>query len=156
MKVLAIGATGFIGSQVVQQLMLKGHQVALFHRRKTRASELKSLVHFCGHRNELTNFKAEFKQFAPDVVLDCIPYTQAQAQDVVQVFRDCTQRLVAISSGDVYRNYEGLQEKGKHLPNPIPLAKMHRSESRAIRIGTLRNWILSLSRTMTKSWLSRG
>ncbi|NJK53357.1 MAG: NAD-dependent epimerase/dehydratase family protein [Leptolyngbyaceae cyanobacterium SU_3_3] len=155
MKVLAIGATGFIGSQVVQQLMLKGHQVALFHRRKTRASELKSLVHFCGHRNELTNFKAEFKQFAPDVVLDCIPYTQAQAQDVVQVFRDCTQRLVAIAV-EMYIATMKDSGKRKHLPNPIPLAKMHRSESRAIRIGTLRNWILSLSRTMTKSWLSRG
>lgn len=99
MKILAIGATGFVGSHV------KGHQVALFHRSSTTTSELNSLAHFYGRRNQLPNFKAQFEQFSPDVVLDIIPFTEAQAQDVVQVFSNCTQRLVAISSGDVYRNY---------------------------------------------------
>ncbi|WNZ25789.1 hypothetical protein HJG54_25105 [Leptolyngbya sp. NK1-12] len=69
----------------------------------------------------MPNFKAEFERFAPDVILDLIPYTETQAQAVVQVFSDCTQHIVAISSGDVYRNYEGLQGRSNHPPDPVPL-----------------------------------
>lgn len=58
MKILAISATGFIGQHVVHQLMMEGHQVALFHRGNTTASKLESIVHFYGHRNELPSFKA--------------------------------------------------------------------------------------------------
>ncbi|BAZ02695.1 putative NAD-dependent epimerase/dehydratase [Tolypothrix tenuis PCC 7101] len=123
MKILAIGATGFVGSHVTHQLMVQGHQVALFHRGSTTTSELNSLTHFYGRRNQLPNFKAQFEQFSPDVVLDIIPFTEAQAQDVVQVFSNCTQRLVAISSGDVYRNYEGLQGQESHPPDPVPLTE---------------------------------
>lgn len=123
MKILAIGATGFIGLPVIRQLMKQGHQIALFHRGDTTASELDSSLHFYGTRHQLPNFKAEFERFAPDVVLDIIPFTEAQAQAVVQAFSGCTQRIVAISSGDVYRNYEGLQGQGKHPPDPVPLAE---------------------------------
>jgi uncharacterized protein YbjT (DUF2867 family) len=37
MKVLALGATGFIGSYVVRQLIDQGHQVVVFHRGETQA-----------------------------------------------------------------------------------------------------------------------
>lgn len=123
MKILAIGATGFVGSRVTRQLMAQGHQVALFHRGSTTVSGLDSVLHFYGTRHQLTGFRSAFEQFAPDVVLDIIPYTEAQAQDVVQVFSGCTQRIVAISSGDVYRNYEGLQGEGTHPPDPVPLTE---------------------------------
>lgn len=121
MRILAIGATGFIGLPVVRQLIRQGHQVALFHRGNTTADGLEPFMHFYGARSDLPTFKAEFERFTPDVVLDLIPYTETQAQAVVQVFNNCTQRIVAISSGDVYRNYEGLQGKGNHLPDLFPL-----------------------------------
>ncbi|MBE9109069.1 hypothetical protein IQ273_06505 [Nodosilinea sp. LEGE 07298] len=57
------------------------------------------VLHFYGTRRHLLNFKAKSERFAPDVVLDIIPYTEAQAQAVVQVFSGCTQRIVAVSSG---------------------------------------------------------
>ncbi|KAM3094382.1 NAD-dependent epimerase/dehydratase family protein [Phormidesmis sp. 146-12] len=123
MKILAIGATGFVGSRVTRQLVAQGHQVALFHRGSTTASELNSIIHFYGTRNQLPNFKSQFEQFAPDVVLDIIPFTEAQVQDFVQVVGGFTQRIVAISSGDVYRNYEGLQGQGSHPPDPVPLTE---------------------------------
>jgi len=123
MKILAIGATGFVGSYVTCQLIAQGHQIALLHRGSNTANQPDSVLHFYGTRNQLTGFKAEFERFAPDVVLDIIPYTEAQAQDVVQVFSGCTQRIVAISSGDVYRNYEGLQGQSSHSPDPIPLTE---------------------------------
>ncbi|MGP1386581.1 MAG: NAD-dependent epimerase/dehydratase family protein [Thainema sp.] len=123
MKVLAIGATGFVGSHVTRYLIMQGHQVAVFHRGRIRAEELDSVVHIYGDRTELSNFEAEFKQFAPDVVLDVIPFTQQQAQNLLQVFGGYVQRIVAVSSGDVYRNYEGLNGRGSHPPDPVPLAE---------------------------------
>jgi nucleoside-diphosphate-sugar epimerase len=73
MKILAIGATGFVGSRVTRQLTAQGYQVALFHRGSTTASDLDSIAHFYGTRHQLPNFKAEFEPFAPDVILDIIP-----------------------------------------------------------------------------------
>ncbi|MBI4779784.1 MAG: NAD-dependent epimerase/dehydratase family protein [Oscillatoriophycideae cyanobacterium NC_groundwater_1537_Pr4_S-0.65um_50_18] len=123
MKILAIGATGFVGSRVTRQLMGQGHQVALFHRGDTTTRDLHSLIHFYGTRNQLPDFKAQFEQFAPDVVLDIIPFTEAQAQDIIPVFGGFLQRIVAISSGDVYRNYEGLQGQGNRPPDAVPLTE---------------------------------
>lgn len=125
MKVLTIGATGFIGSHVVSQLVMKGHQVALFHRGNDSVdtNEREAIVHIYGNRDNLPDFKAEFERFAPDVVLDLIPYTERQAEETIRVFKGSTQRLVAISSGDVYRNYNGVWGKENHLPDPIPLTE---------------------------------
>jgi uncharacterized protein YbjT (DUF2867 family) len=58
MKVLAIGASGFLGKHVVQQLLLQGHEVAGFHRGNTVASELESIVSIYGDQDNLPNFKA--------------------------------------------------------------------------------------------------
>lgn len=54
--------------------------------------------------NQLPNFKAEFEQFAPGVVLGIILYPKAE-EDVVQACSGCTQRMVAISCGDVYHHF---------------------------------------------------
>jgi len=75
------------------------------------------------HAINYPTFKAQFEQFAPDVILDIIPFTEAQAQDVVQVSGGFTQRIVAISSGGVYRNYEGLQGQGKYPPDSVSLTE---------------------------------
>jgi uncharacterized protein YbjT (DUF2867 family) len=37
MRVLAIGATGFIGPHVVRRLLRRGHDVAVLHRGRTSA-----------------------------------------------------------------------------------------------------------------------
>ncbi|HEY9747343.1 MAG TPA: hypothetical protein V6C63_01475 [Allocoleopsis sp.] len=54
--------------------------------------------------NQLPNFRAEFEQFAPSVVLGIILYPKAQ-EDVIQVCSGYAQRIVAISSGPVYGNF---------------------------------------------------
>lgn len=122
-NVLAIGATGFLGSRVVRRLVRQGHRVAVFHRGMTEAKFPESVRHIFGDRNELPGMIAELKRFAPDVVLDVIPYTERQARQTAEVFSGRAARLVAISSGDVYRNYDGLRGKGKHPPDPVPLSE---------------------------------
>lgn len=80
MKVLAIGATGFLGPHVAGHLVRMGHEVAVFHRGETEANLPDSVRQVRGDRNDLPEHQDAFETFAPDVVLDVIPYTEAQAR----------------------------------------------------------------------------
>ena len=123
MKVLAIGATGFIGRHVVALLVDQGIEVAVLHRGETGADLPLTVRRIRGNRNCLDDAKAELERFAPDVVLDAILYTEQQAREVVEAFRGNTGRLVALSSADVYRNYDGFRRKSTTKPDAVPLAE---------------------------------
>lgn len=121
MTLLAIGATGFIGSHVVRWLVQQDHDVTVFHRGTTDADLPDAVRHLHGDRNALLDHRAAFERVAPDVVIDLVPYTEAQAQEAVNVFGGLAERLVAISSSDVYRNYDGWRGVSDHDPDPVPL-----------------------------------
>ena len=109
MRVLAIGATGFIGPHVVRILVDEGHEVAVFHRTAT-ASSLPADVHeIRADRDRPADIQVEIDRFAPDVVLDLILYTEQQARGLMGILSGRASRLVALSSADVYRNYDGLR-----------------------------------------------
>lgn len=123
MNVLAIGATGFIGKHVAARLCDLGHTVAVLHRGKTHADLPTEVRHLAGDRDALADSAATLKAFAPDIVVDVIPYTERQALKLVAVCRGLARRLVAVSSADVYRNYDGLRGKTAHAPDPVPLGE---------------------------------
>jgi nucleoside-diphosphate-sugar epimerase len=67
MKILIIGGTNFIGPPVVYQLMAMGHEVSVFHRRKT-TDDLPANVHeILGDRSHLLEMKSQFEQLSPQV-----------------------------------------------------------------------------------------
>lgn len=113
MRVLIIGGTGFIGPYVVRRLIAEGCDVAVFNRGQTMADLPASVLNIAGDRQQLESFNAEFKRFAPHVVLDVFPYLERDARTLMQTFRGLAQRVVAISSMDVYRAYGRLL----HLEN---------------------------------------
>ena len=123
MKVLAIGATGFIGRHVVRLLVEQGFETAILHRGRTSADLPTAVRHIRGDRNHLEDAAAELERFAPDVVLDVIPYSEQHARGLVQSFRGKAGRVVALSSADVYRNYDGLRGKSTAPPDAVPLAE---------------------------------
>jgi nucleoside-diphosphate-sugar epimerase len=123
MRVLAIGATGFIGRHVVNQLVLAEHEVTVFHRGDTEGNVAESVRHMRGDRDDLRKARGRLERLAPDVVIDVVPYTEAQAQDLVQAFDGIAGRIVAVSSADVYRNYDGLCGETTVPPDPTPLAE---------------------------------
>ena len=123
MRVFAIGATGFIGSQVVSRLVLQGHEVAVLHRGETVAPLHRSVQVLHGNRDKLYDARAHIESFAPDVVFDAILYTEQQARALVDVCRGRTARIVALSSADVYRNYDGLRGVSTDEPDPVPLTE---------------------------------
>jgi nucleoside-diphosphate-sugar epimerase len=123
MRVLAIGATGFIGRHVVPLLIDKGHEVAVLHRGETVPNLAASVRDIRGNRDRLADCREEMQRFAPDVILDMILYTEQQAWEMVNSFRGRVGRIVAASSADVYRNYDGFRGKATAPPDPTPLSE---------------------------------
>jgi nucleoside-diphosphate-sugar epimerase len=73
MRVLAIGATGFIGPHAIRDLTERGHEVAVVHRGDTEARLPNGVRRILCDRDALSGMRPEFERFAPDVVLDVIP-----------------------------------------------------------------------------------
>jgi nucleoside-diphosphate-sugar epimerase len=97
MRVLVIGGTGFIGAPTVRRLVEAGTEVILFHRGGRGPSEI------AGDRRRLQDFASQLRAARPDAVLDTILANERGASALMEVFRGFTRRVVALSSGDVYR-----------------------------------------------------
>jgi nucleoside-diphosphate-sugar epimerase len=122
MKILIIGGTNFIGPPVVYQLMAMGHEVSVFHRQKT-TDDLPANVHeILGDRSHLLQMKSQFEQLSPQVVIDMIAYTEQDALTLMNTFEGIAQRVVAISSIDVYRAYDVLWGKESNVVS-LPLTE---------------------------------
>jgi len=121
MRILVLGGTGFVGAPLVRELVRVGHTVAVFHRGETPADLPEAARFIHGDRNDLVASANDFASFAPHVVIDCIAYTEAQAKQAVETFSGLAERAIVISSGDVYRNYDGLRGAYTQDPDPVPL-----------------------------------
>ncbi|AFZ30874.1 NAD-dependent epimerase/dehydratase [Gloeocapsa sp. PCC 7428] len=122
MKILVIGGTNFIGPEVVRRLHAMGHEVTVFHRGKTLAELPLGVKEIKGDRAQIIEGKTQFEQLSPDVVLDMILYTEQDALTTMKAFKGIAQRIVAISSMDVYRAYNVLLGKESDII-PIPLTE---------------------------------
>lgn len=121
MKVLIIGGTGFIGAPLVRRLLDMGHSIAVFHRGLCGNAVPEPVQHILGNRHDLARYCADFRQFAPHVVVDMIAFTEKDAAILVNVFRGLAERLVVVSSADVYRAYGRFLgvEPGPIEPTPL-------------------------------------
>lgn len=123
MRILIIGGTGFIGPAVVRRLHAAGHEIALFHRGQTVADLPESVRRIRGDKHRLPAFRRTFRKFAPDVVLNTIAFSEADARTFVETFRGIAQRTVVLSSGDVYRAFGVLRGTEPGPIEPVPLTE---------------------------------
>lgn len=123
MRVLVIGGTNFIGPHVVRRLVELGHEVTVFHRGTTEAELPPETKQKRGDRRRLEDHTEELQRHAPEIVLDMIPMNEHDARSVMRVFRGIAQRVVAISSQDVYRAYDILRRRHPGSPDPVPLTE---------------------------------
>jgi nucleoside-diphosphate-sugar epimerase len=123
MRILILGGTAFIGPPTVQALASKGHDLALFHRGKTKSDLPEGVGEFIGDRGNLPDHGKALNGRGPDVVLDMFPLSESDATAVQDLFRGTASRVVALSSCDVYRAYGVLTGKETGPPDPVPLAE---------------------------------
>jgi len=101
MRILLIGGNGFIGRFTVAALKQQGHTLAMFHRGTTAAPV--GVEEIRGDRNELSASAQELKHFVSDVVIDLVMSSGPQAEELMNIFRGATRRVIMLSSIDVYR-----------------------------------------------------
>jgi nucleoside-diphosphate-sugar epimerase len=120
-RVLVIGGTVFVGPSVVRELVSGDHDVAVFHRGEHEADLPASVRHIHGDRAGIAEHREAFRSFGPDTVVDMRSMTERDARAVVDAVRGIADRIVAVSSMDVYRAYGRLHgtEPGPPLDPPF-------------------------------------
>ncbi|PYS48949.1 MAG: NAD-dependent dehydratase [Acidobacteria bacterium] len=138
-RIVVIGGTGFIGSVIVQQLHERGHELLRFHRRRS-SSALREII---AERDRLADYRTEFRNFKPDTVLDTILSSARQADTLMRTFRGIAERVIALSSMDVYRACGVIHRTEPGPPDPIPLTENSPLRTKPAyppeRIRTLKN-----------------
>jgi len=123
MRVLIIGGTHLTGPHVVRGLVELAHQVTIFHRGTTEADLPSEVRHIHGDRTAIANYGDEFRECAPEVVVDMMSMAEDDTQRVMQTFKGIARRIVGISSEDVYRAYGVLWGREPGPPQNIPLSE---------------------------------
>jgi nucleoside-diphosphate-sugar epimerase len=86
MRIVVLGGTHLIGPHAVRWLVEMGHEVMVFHRGQTEASLPPSVRHLHGDRHHLSDFADDFRNLAPNVVLDLIPGAGRDGKTLVGLF----------------------------------------------------------------------
>lgn len=120
MRLLLIGGSGFIGRFVVAELARSGHEVGVLGRSRKPPGASQLIV---GDRMRLGESRAAIAGFAPDVVVDLIASSGAQARALGEVVRGVARRTVVLSSMDVYRACGVLHRLEPGPLEPLPLTE---------------------------------
>ena len=118
MRILVIGGTRFMGPLVVRSLSNAGHEVVVFHRGQSPVDLPASVKELLGDRRPLAPFSDQLRRVEPEIVLDMIPVSEQDAQEVMSTFRGIARRVVAISSQDVYRAFGRVNNKESGAVEP--------------------------------------
>jgi nucleoside-diphosphate-sugar epimerase len=118
MRIIVIGGTGFISGAVVRQLYKRGHELLLFHRKRST-----SFPEGTAERDRLPEFRSDFAQFKPDLVLDTILSSARHAEALLSTFSGIAKRVVALSSMDTYRALGVVNRTESGPPDPMALAE---------------------------------
>jgi nucleoside-diphosphate-sugar epimerase len=107
MRVLVIGGTGFIGPHVARELCQRNHEVTLYHRGDHETVLAPGARHFKSEKAAMpvVDFPQELLGAGFEIVIHMIAMGERDARAVVRAFTGRAQRLVVLSSGDVYRAY---------------------------------------------------
>jgi len=125
MRILVIGGTHFIGPHVVARLHSLGHEITVYHRGLHEADLPPDVRHVHDARATvpITYYPSVLTDPPPHVVLHMHPIGAVDTAAVIARFAGKARRIVALSSGDVYRAYGRLMGTEPGPPEPLPLAE---------------------------------
>jgi len=106
----------------VRGLAERGHDVTIFHRGETETDLPSSVRHVHGDFTTFADHVEALRGLSPEVVLDMVPFREEDAQRL-RSFKGPARRVVAISSGDVYRAFGRIWRTEPGPPDPIPLTE---------------------------------
>lgn len=113
MKILALGATGAIGSRLVDELVRSGHELVVTSRRDRSAA---SGVRYVRGNARDSSFLKRILREGWDSVIDFMVHETAAFQDQRNMFLDATEQYVYLSSGRVFaQSDELLTERSDRL-----------------------------------------
>lgn len=101
MKVLLLGGTSFVGRHMVEELLVKGHEVVLFNRGKSNPTIFPELRRIIGDRRKDAK---KLKDEKWDAVLDTSAYTPADLQPILKNIT--TDHYTFISTISVYDDFK--------------------------------------------------
>jgi nucleoside-diphosphate-sugar epimerase len=107
MRIAILGGTQFIGRAVVERLLAEGHDLLVVHRGEHEPADLPVVEHAHVDRHDGPALAAALEPFGAEALVD-ISGMNAAAADAALGAVGPAVKLVAISSGDVYRAYDGL------------------------------------------------
>lgn len=123
MRILVIGGTRFIGLATVRLLSQQGHAVAVFHRGQAQPDLPEGVQQIIGDRAQLSTFKQAFIDFAPDIVLDMIAFVEQDGHALMSLCQGLVNRIVLISSQDVYRAYGRVNRTEVGTSDALPITE---------------------------------
>ncbi len=111
MRILVVGATGFIGPAVVRRVLARGHEAFAASRSPRIATSTPGAVSVAMDRTNLAAVARAVADHAPDVVIDLLAMTLKDTQPFLAALGGAAVRYVMASSGDVYRQYDQLHRR---------------------------------------------
>jgi len=123
MRILLIGGTGFIGSFLAPELQRRGAEVATLTRGVSPIPHVDGLTRVIGDRKRIRDAVPSIRAFGPDVVVDLVLSSGAQATELMAAVRGIATRVVALSSIDVYRACGVLHGLEEGPLEPVPLTE---------------------------------
>jgi len=121
-RILILGGTSFLGPHVVRGVVRRGHAVCIFHRGESEPDLPASVRHIHGAFESFQEHLEELRAFAPDVVVDTVPYRDKSGLGVAH-FAGVAQRGVVVTSGDVYRAFARVWGSEPGAPDEVPLTE---------------------------------
>lgn len=117
MSIAVLGGSGFIGSEIVQRLVLKGEAPLVISRGNRPVAD--GIPSETAERTNVDALISLLTKHGVSVLIDMLPMTLANTQAVLDAAATVGARYVMISSADVYGNYGGLQ--GREANKPVAL-----------------------------------
>jgi len=104
MKILIIGGTGFVGSQLARGLLQANHHVTILSRGRTRVPDMQhpNLATLIADRRSESAMRNAVGTRMFDVVYDMVAYRPEDSRSAVEVFRGRVGRFIHCSTISVY------------------------------------------------------